>query len=383
LPARSRVSKIFVGNGLPSTEARQTGAAHAPFIFPTRLPINTAAGRGETVQLAEISNPGEPKAPPRQQATALEITPLGPEAVDPDLILPKACMLGLMAGRSLAMQHLFARMRCTAPHFRLATVEGEPGTGRMLAAQTLHHIGPAAAGPFSPYVAADFVEDAPTLWRNARGGLVYLSRVDELSADQQRTLRDFLERAAHERFRLHALSGPLQLVAGSSQPLRRRAAAGSFRSDLASHLTAIRFALPPLRERRDDIPLLAALFLRQWSARHAKPLRGFAPGALDRLTAHAWPGNVSELESVIGAAALETNSQWIRPIDIPRLEWPAAPPAADPDPVTEDPNLDHAILCHVARVLARVNGNKVRAARMLGISRSTLYRMLEDHPPRT
>ena len=287
-------------------------------------------------------------------------------------------MLGRMAGRSLAMQHLFARMRCTAPHFRLATAEGEPGTGRMLTAQTLHRIGPASAGPFAPCVAADFVEDSHALWRNARGGLVYLSRIDELSPEQQRQLRDFLERAAHERIRLHAVSGPLQLVAGSSQPLRRLAAAGTFRSDLASHLTAIRFSLPPLRERRDDIPVLSALFLREWSARHGKPLRGFAPGTLERLASHPWPGNVRELESVIAAAALETSGQWIRPIDIPRLEWPAPAPPAHVDCSVDDPNLERAVLRHVALVLARVNGNKVRAARMLGISRSTLYRMLES-----
>jgi transcriptional regulator of acetoin/glycerol metabolism len=87
---------------------------------------------------------------------------------------------------------------------------------------------------------------------------------------------------------------------------------------------------------------------------------------------------VSELESVIATAALEATGQWIRPIDIPRLEWPAVSgPAALPEYSGDDPNLDRAILRHVTRVLARVNGNKVRAARLLSISRSTLYRMLE------
>jgi two-component system response regulator AtoC len=276
------------------------------------------------------------------------------------------------------MQHLFARIRCTAPHFRLATVEGEPGTGKMLAARTLHRLGPSAAGPFAPWVAAEFLDNAVSLWKDARGGLLYLSRIEELSADQQRLLRDFLERAAHERIRIHTASGPLQLVTGSLQPLRRLSAAGSFRADLASHLTAIRFTLPPLRERRDDIPLLAEIFLRQNCDQHHKSLRGFAPGALARLTAHSWPGNVRELETIMATAALEAVGQWIRPIDIPRLEWPLTPPPSlAADFFADDPNLDRAILRHVTRVLARVNGNKVRAARMLGISRSTLYRMLE------
>jgi two-component system, NtrC family, response regulator HydG len=108
-------------------------------------------------------------------------------------------------------------------------------------------------------------------------------------------------------------------------------------------------------------------------------MRGFAPGALGRLTAHTWPGNVRELESIIVAAALECPGQWIRPIDIPRLQWPI--PEATPAPVdsiVDDPNLDRAILHHITRILARANGNKVRAAKMLGISRSTLYRLLDS-----
>ena len=307
-----------------------------------------------------------------------------PEALQPLTLQPERWMLGPMAGRSLVMQQLFVRMRCTAPHFRLVNVEGEPGSGKMLAAQPLHRLGPSAAGPFIPSVASAFLDDPEALWKDARAGLVYLSRIDELSPDQQRRLRDFIEHAAHERIRATKTSAPLQLVAGSAQPLRRLAAAGSFRPDLASHLTAIRFVMPPLRDRKDDIPLLAGLFLRAWSQQHRKPLRGFAPGALARLTTYAWPGNVRELESVIADAALECPGQWIRPIDIPRLHWPvpsAAPALAEPS--LEDPNLDRAILRHITRILARVNGNKVRAAKMLGISRSTLYRLLESTHPST
>lgn len=307
------------------------------------------------------------------------------EALQPDSIQPERWMLGPMAGRSLVMQQLFARMRCTAPHFRLVNVEAEQGSGKLLAAQTLHGLGPSASGPFVPVVASEFLDDPQTLWKEARAGLVYLSRVDELSPERQRGLRDFIERAAHERIRTTKANAPMQIVAGSIQSLRRLAAAGSFRSDLASHLTAIRFSIPPLRDRKEDIPLLAALFLRNWSQQHQKPLRGFAPGSISRLTVHAWPGNVRELESVIAAAALECSGQWIRPIDIPRLHWPvpmtAAP--ASVDPFIDDPNLDRAILRHIVRILARANGNKVRAARMLGISRSTLYRLLDVSHPTT
>jgi DNA-binding NtrC family response regulator len=304
------------------------------------------------------------------------------EELEPDTLQPEKWMLGEMAGRSLAMQQIFARMRCTAPHFRLVNVEGESGTGKLLAARTLHRLGASAAGPFVPTLAADFLAAAPPLWKEADGGMVYLSRVDELSASQQRLLRDFLERAAHDRLRHVSLPGPVQVVVGASQSLRRLASQGAVRSDLASHLTAIRFLLPPLHDRREDIPLLAGLFLRQWSFRHDKPIRGFAPGALSRLATHPWPGNVRELQAVVSTAALECPGHWIRPIDIPRLQWSAtavAPPS--PELPSDDPNLDQAILRHITRVLALANGNKVRAARMLGISRSTLYRLLESPHP--
>lgn len=302
------------------------------------------------------------------------------DLLEPDLLLDiRQSTLGPMVGRSPVMQHLFTRMRCTAPHFRVAAVEGEPGTGKMLAARTLHQLGPGSAGPFAPFAVTEFLENPLARWNEARGGLLYLSHIEELAPGRQRELRDFLERAAHERMRTRSASGPLQLVAGSLQPLRRLSAAGSFRADLAAHLTAIRFAIPPLRERREDIPLLAALFLGRWSERHGKLLRGFASGVLDRLARQLWPGNVRDLESAVNAASLETTGQWIRPIDIPRLDWtaPVAAPAPVPESHADDPNLDRAILRHVTLVLARVNGNKVRAARLLGISRSTLYRMLD------
>jgi two-component system response regulator AtoC len=309
--------------------------------------------------------------------------PLDIEALQPLMVQPERWMLGGMVGRSPVMQHLFQRMRCTAPHFRLVNIEGEQGTGKLLAAQTLHHIGAAASGPFVPTIATEFIEAPQSLWQDAGGGLLYLARVDELSAEQQRKLRDFLERAAHERMRGTKSSAPLQIVAGSTQSLRRLAGSNAFRADLASHLTAVRFGIPPLRDRKDDIPLLAGLFLRNWSREHHNPLRGFAAGVLSRLTSYAWPGNVRELESVIAAAALECSGQWIRPIDIPRLHWPApsgtAPVIADP--FADDPNLDRAILRHITRILAQANGNKVRAAKMLGISRSTLYRLLDGQHP--
>lgn len=375
-------SKAY-GEGCPKGDFRRRGwgaGFHPRTRFADKRGIREWNwGVERTVYPAQIARENQDAQAESWGVAPSLVETLPAEALRPEPLNPAGWMLGQMAGRSLVMQHLFSRMKSTAPHFRLAAVEGEAGTGKLLAAQTLHLLGPAAGGPFAPYVAADFLENPHACWSEARQGLLWLSRVDELAAEQQRALRDFLERAAHERMRAGAAAGPLQLVAGASQPLRKLAAAGGFRSDLAGHLTAIRFALPPLRERRDDIPLLAAVFLRRWMKEQGRLLRGFAPGTLARLAAHEWPGNVRELEAVIAGAAVECPGQWIRPVDLPRLEWPAAAAAVavDGEAAVEDPNLDRAILRHITRILAHCNGNKVRAARQLGISRSTLYRLLE------
>ena len=177
---------------------------------------------------------------------------------------------------------------------------------------------------------------------------------------------------------------PRQFFVASSKPLRQLSAGGELRADLSYRLTAIRFELPPLRERREDIGVLANWFATRYGAVHGKAVRGLGPGSLARLLTHDWPGNVRELETVITNAAVDCPGQWIRPIDIPPLLNPqAAAAAASSAPTGEndpnlDPNLDRMILRHVTEVLAKTGGNKLRAARLLGISRSTLYRLLES-----
>lgn len=296
--------------------------------------------------------------------------------------------LGFMVGRSLVMQRLFAQMRSTAPHLRIATVEGESGSGKTTATHTLHGLGPAASGIFLPCTATQFLEQLPAITRESREGTLLLSHIEDLSVAQQLRLLEFLQWLDHQHARHIPDSAPRQVFFTSNLPVRKLVSSFSLRMDLANRLTVIRFTVPPLRERREDIPLLAGYFAQRFAATHAKPVRGLGPQALPRLLTHQWPGNVRELESVIHAAALECEGQWIRPIDIPSLSSHFFPGSASSsagaaangfagDKPDEDPNLDHAIHRHITTVLARVDGNKLRAARLLGISRSTLYRLLE------
>lgn len=313
--------------------------------------------------------------------------------------------LGQMVGRSPVMQRLFSQMRHTARHLRVATVEGETGTGKMLAARTLHGLGLDPESPFVPRPAAQFLDaqaaialvpprstkesftrpefSALPAIQQSCGGMLVLTRVDELSPAQQGVMLELLQWIEHQHIARALDSIPHQILCLSGQPLRKLASTGAFRSDLVNRLTAIRFTLPPLRERREDILLLADLFAQRFSTTHGKPIRGLGPQTLPRLIQHTWPGNVRELESVICAAALACQGQWIRPIDLPALtvapsSAPASPGQLHSPTPDDDPNLDRAILRHIHRILTRVDGNKLRAAKLLGISRSTLYRLLDS-----
>jgi DNA-binding NtrC family response regulator len=289
--------------------------------------------------------------------------------------------LGEMVGRSPVMQRLFLRLRQSAMHLRILALEGEPGTGKTLTAKTLHSLGPVSGAAFVVCAAARFISsDVQPLLEEVRGGTLFLTRVNELTAPQQTRLFDFLEWWEHRNG--HASSGllPRQLFVSSHQPLRQLAANGTLRSDLSYRLTAIRFVLPPLREHREDIAVLTENFIARHAALHQKVVRGLGQGSLARLMSHAWPGNVRELEMTIANAVIECRGQWIRPIDIPPLLTTANASAREINAMfkpEEDLNLDRMILQHITHVLAKTGGNKLRAAQLLGISRSTLYRLLE------
>ena len=298
-------------------------------------------------------------------------------------------MLGEMVGRSPSMERLFLQMRYLANHLRVALIEGESGTGKLLTAKTLHSLAIGRASQFVPCSASAFLrgQGNGTL-DEARGGTLYLTRVDSLGQEEQGKLLHLLEWHQHQHTRTSAEQAPRQILVSSEQPLRGLVLQGQIRADLSYHLTSVRLQLPPLRERREDISLLVDHFLQQFSQRHGKPLRGLGPGVLNHLMAHSWPGNVRELETTIASAALMCEGQWLRLIDLPLLsatpfEEPrmlslgSNPGGGDSADDADDPNLDRAILRHIRRVLASVGGNKLRAARLLGISRSTLYRLLD------
>jgi two-component system response regulator AtoC len=258
-----------------------------------------------------------------------------------------------------------------APYVQLAAIEGEHGTGKHTLARYLFRRSPLAGTSFQRRDAREWLvadADPATLT-----GFIYLDRVDLLASPGQGLLLSVLK-ALQDR-----PGGRAVLLASSQASLRQMAAQGLLLPDLAFRLTAVRFAIPPLRQRREDVAVLAQALMERICCRYQQRPVLLGPGTLARLLQHNWPGNVRELASVLETALLEAVNGVIRPDDLALPNGLEAPPEVRPATRADHMNslnLDAVIQQHVQYVLDLNRGNKLRAARQLGISRSTLYRIL-------
>jgi two-component system response regulator AtoC len=271
-------------------------------------------------------------------------------------------------GVSAAWRKLLMQAEMAAPYVQLAAIEGEHGTGKHTLARYLFSRSPLAGGTFQRRDAREWLvtdADPATL-----SGFTYLDRVDLLAPPGQGLLLGVIK-ALQDR-----PPGRSVLLASSQTSLRQMAAQGLLLPDLAFRLTTVRFAIPPLRQRREDIAVLAQTLLDRICARYQQRPVLMAPGTLARLLQHSWPGNVRELAAVLETALLEAVNGIIRPDDLALPSGLEAPSDLRPVMRTESLNLDAVIQHHVQYVLDLNRGNKLRAARQLGISRSTLYRIL-------
>jgi two-component system response regulator AtoC len=275
-----------------------------------------------------------------------------------------------VVGLSPAWRKLLMQAEMAAPHVQVAAIEGEHGTGKQTLARYLCSRSPLAGSSFQCRDAREWLvtdADPATL-----AGFTYLDRVDLLAPPGQGLLLGVLK-AMQDR-----TPGRAVLLASSQTSLRQMAGQGLLMPDLAFRLTAVRFAVPPLRQRREDIAPLAQCLLERLCTRYQQRPVTLGPGALTRLLQHNWPGNVRELASVLETALLEATNGVIRPCDLALPADGEMQPEAQPLPRTENLALDAVIRHHVQYVLDLNRGNKLRAARQLGISRSTLYRILAN-----
>ncbi len=296
-----------------------------------------------------------------------------------------------LVARSLAMRRVCEQLQQVGPRIRMALIEGEAGTGKHLLAR---HIQARQAVPGTL-----IAEEASTLFsaetgpqnelrpeplraavRRAAEGVLLIRNIDELAAEAQvqllRYIRSFETALSAEKPGL--IPAPSQVICTSRRPLRTQVLAGSFLPEIYYRLNAISFSLPALRDRKEDIPSLTQMFIDTVSREQQRPIQGLGPGSLPILLRHLWPGNVRELESVVRAACLSGEGQWIRPIDLVILPLEPAGTQDSEPAIPENYTLDGVIRRHILQVLKACEGNKARAASKLGISRSTLYRMLES-----
>jgi len=281
---------------------------------------------------------------------------------------------------SSVLRRLLLQTEITAPRLHLATLEGEAGTGKHLLAQTIHHQSELASQPFRRRDAREWLANETDA--SALAGTLYLDRVDLLASEGQGLLLNLVKILQNET----PMPPRFLLLVSTHTALRQLAAQGQFLSDLAFRLTAVRFCLPPLREHREDIAPITQALIDRICRRYQQPTAVLAPGTLPRLLQHGWPGNVRELASVLESAILDSTTGILRPADLalhmpretapPAMAAQAGPPFELPDNLTLDLTLDAAIQRHIQLVLDLNRGNKLRAARQLGISRSTLYRLL-------
>jgi transcriptional regulator with PAS, ATPase and Fis domain len=262
-------------------------------------------------------------------------------------------------------------------------VIGPPGSGREYIARAVHFGGGLRdSAPLAPLACnlldaelldetiASFVASCAEL-QIERPATLLLLEVDQLPADAQRALAGILS--------IRELN--LRTVATSRRRLIELASENRFREDLAFSLSTLEIAIPPLSQRRDDIPLLAQFFLERRNATGGKQLSGFASDAIERLIAYDWPGNIDELAELVSAACNRAQGSQVTVADLPqRLELAAqaaARPSAGREPIQLDLFLEEVEQELLRRALERAKGNKAKAARLLGVTRSRVVRRLE------
>ncbi len=303
-----------------------------------------------------------------------------------------------MIGRSDGMQRVYQRIREVAGVDWTVLIHGETGAGKALVARAIHAASPRQTEPFIAVNCAGLTDtllssqlfghrkgaftgataDQKGLFESAHGGTLFLDEIGDISPTVQTSLLRVLETKEITRVgesRPRAVD--VRVIAATHRDLAAEVSAGRFRSDLLYRIRVARIDLPALRERREDIPLLVGEFLRSSSAATNKTVGEVSEDAIQTLLRHPWPGNVRELRSAMEFAVLHCDGACVRTVDLPpelRGPQPERVQATDlpPDPWGADER------GRILDALRRSRGKRAAAARLMGISRATFYRRLDD-----
>ena len=299
-----------------------------------------------------------------------------------------------MVGRSPRMLEVFSRVRRVAPLFQTALVTGPTGTGKELVAKALHDLSPRSREKFVVCNCSALTEtllesqlfghvkgaftgaalDQVGLFEYANRGTLFLDEIGELSLAAQAKLLRVLQNQELQRVGSPITSKvDVHVIAATNRDVRELASKGKFREDLFYRISMIEIQLPTLAERKEDLPLLQQHFLRYFSTKYGRELKGISRRAHIFLTRYGWPGNVRELENVIGNACIMAQGKIVGEADLPEG---IRVPLATPDRSTAFMTLEEVQSRHLEYILKMVEGNKARAAEILGVSRATVYDML-------
>ncbi len=304
-------------------------------------------------------------------------------------------------GRSPAMNSLFETMALVAPSEATLLIEGESGTGKELIANAIHQNSPRSERPLIKVNCAALPETLleSELFGHEKGAFtgaiarrqgrfqlshkssIFLDEIGEMApTTQAKILRVLQEREFEPVGSTQTIKVDTRIIAATNKNLKEEIDQGHFREDLYYRINVVVLRVPSLEERREDIPLLADFFLKQYAKKNRRSIHGFTPRAVDLLMRHDWPGNVRELENVVERAVIMSRGNMITPLEFPEIlkELDIDGQASTVD-LTPGRSLKEVEKDMILRTLDETAGNRTHAAKLLGISRRTLQLKLKEY----
>ena len=305
-----------------------------------------------------------------------------------------------LIGRSRPMIKLLETVALVAPAEATVLITGESGTGKEMIAGAIHFNSPRSGGPFikincaaltetlleselfghekGAFTGADRKKEGK--FRQADGGTLLLDEVSEMPlAMQVKLLRVLQEREITRVGGEEVLAVDVRLIAATNRDLIRNVEAGRFREDLYYRLNVVNLEVPPLRERQEDVPLIAQHYLHLFAEKNHKVIKGFTPQAMDRLLKYAWPGNVRELINAVERCVVLSRSEYLTEEELSFLRDKTTPEEQPVMSGTATTSLEKVERDTILKGLKTAGGNKSEAARQLGITRRTLHKKLKSY----